>query len=120
MHAGTSSGPRGLFLIDTGALRTLVALEYAADVPGAKLGSPASVRGYGGKLQSARGVRGIRLGFQGAAAPADGLAAADLKLQSRLSGVEVSGFLGLDMLSGTRVVINTHARRVRLVPARSP
>ncbi len=112
LGSGARLGPQGLFVLDTGAARTLVSAGYAADVPGAILGKGAPVRGYGGRLESARSVRGIVLGFQGAEVPAE--VAADLALQSRLSGVEVSGFLGLDLLSSARVVVDTRSRRIRL------
>jgi hypothetical protein len=32
--------------------------------------------------------------------------------RSRLSGVEVSGFLGMDLLDATTIVVDTRARRV--------
>ncbi len=119
VQAGTTSGAPGLFVLDTGAGRTVLSLGYAGEVSGGSLGGPASVRGFGGTLEGARSVRGIRLGFQGAETPPSGLVAADFSLQSRLAGVEVSGFLGLDLLSGRRVVIDTRARRVQSVPPRS-
>ena len=111
-RAGAVSGPRALFALDTGARRSLVSLGYAADVPGAVLGRAAGVLAHGGSLTSARSLRGMRLGFQGAEVPAE--VATDLALQGRLSGVEVSGFLGLDLLSSARLVVDTRSRRVLL------
>jgi len=114
-RAGAPSGRRGLFALDTGAARSVVSLAFVSEVPGASVGRTAAVRGYGGRLGGARSVRGMILGFQGAQISAD--LATDLALQSRLSGVEISGFLGLDLLSSARLVVDTRWRRVLLETA---
>ena len=41
----------------------------------------------------------------------------DLTQRSRLGGVEISGFLGMDLLDGTTIVVDTRARRVAVVAA---
>jgi hypothetical protein len=44
----------------------------------------------------------------------DDLRATDLTLRSRLGGVQLSGYLGLDLLGGKRLVIDTEMRRLRV------
>jgi len=39
-------------------------------------------------------------------------------LRSRLTGAEVAGYLGLDLLEDTRIVIDTGAHRVEVVQSR--
>ena len=60
----------------------------------------------------------MRLRYQGRQNAEPVLNAGDLDQRSRLGGVEVSGFLGLDILDRTRIVIDTvsppgHARGAR-------
>jgi hypothetical protein len=39
----------------------------------------------------------------------------DLTQRSRLGGVEISGFLGMDLLDRTTIVIDTRARKIAVV-----
>jgi hypothetical protein len=39
----------------------------------------------------------------------------DLTQRSRLGGVEVSGFLGMDLFDRTTIVVDTRARRLAVV-----
>ena len=112
VEASASDGSRGLFLLDTGATQSLVSLPFAGSVEGARLGGPTTVRGYGGRLEGVRIVRGVELRFQGACSEGRPIAAADLSLRGRLGGIEISGFLGLDLLGGHRIVIDTVHQRV--------
>jgi hypothetical protein len=64
----------------------------------------------------ARTVRGLRLGFQSLRTEAQALPVADLSTRSQLSGVEVSGYVGLDLLEGNRLILDTRARRVEVAP----
>jgi tetratricopeptide (TPR) repeat protein len=112
VRAETSGGPGGLFLFDTGATRSMLDTRFAETVPGAQVVSSASVRTYGGNVAGALAVRGVTLRFLGLAGAAGTVHAADLSMRSRLGGVEVTGFLGMDLLDGTRIVVDTVARRL--------
>jgi hypothetical protein len=41
----------------------------------------------------------------------------DLTQRSRLGGVEVSGFLGMDLLDWTTIVVDTRTQRIAVIPA---
>jgi hypothetical protein len=41
---------------------------------------------------------------------------ADLTMRSRLGGVEVSGYLGMDVLAGCAIVVDTKSHRVAVTP----
>ncbi|MBZ5640380.1 MAG: aspartyl protease family protein [Acidobacteriia bacterium] len=112
VEAGEGAG--GLFMLDTGATSSQVSLTLAKSAPKASLGAEIPVRGFGGTMPGARPVRGIALAFQGLASEGRELIAADLTMRSRLGGVEVSGQLGLDLLDGTRVVVDTKAHRIEV------
>jgi len=54
----------------------------------------------------------VKVGFEGLVSAASRLPTVDLALRSRLTGVEISGYLGLDLLDGSCVRIDTRTRRV--------
>ncbi len=110
-------GPDGLFVLDTGAVTTLLDLAFARNVAPARIGPATRVRAFGGAREGARQVDGVVLRFLGAATDGGSMNAADLTLRSRLCGVQISGFLGLDLLAHTRLEIDTLHRRVIVVPA---
>lgn len=108
VRARVAGGESGLFLLDTGASRTLLDLEFAGSIEGARIGDPSDVRTYGGARRGARTVENVVLHVAGAATPAGAhVNAADLSLRSRLSGVRIAGFLGLDLLAGRVVTLDT-------------
>ena len=107
----------GLFLLDSGATRTLVAGDWAERLAGAQLGRPVQVQGFGGGMQGARSLDGVAVSFQGQHSSRTGLRTVDLAVRSRLAGVEIAGFLGLDFLGRHRVVVDTTRRTVRLLPS---
>jgi len=118
----SAAGVEGLFLFDTGATRSMFARAYSDAVPGAQVASAAAVRTYGGNVAGAASVRGVKLRFldlEGEGGPAY---TADLTQRSRLGGVEISGFLGMDLIDGSKVVIDTCAQRVAIpvVPSKRP
>ena len=117
VRAEAGGGSQGLFLFDTGATRSMFARAFAATVPGAQVASAAAVRTYGGNVAGASSVRGVKLRFL--ALEGDGGAAytSDLTQRSRLGGVEVSGFLGMDLLDGAKIVVDTCAHRVAIAAA---
>jgi predicted aspartyl protease len=112
VRAEAAGGPSGLFLFDTGATRSMLDARFAASIPGTRVGAAAGVKTYGGHVAGAVTVRGVALRFLGVGGTAGDLHASDLTQRSRLGGVEVSGYLGLDVLERTRIVIDTGAHRV--------
>jgi len=107
----------GMFLLDSGATRTMLAGEWAERLPTAQLGRSVHVQGFGGGMQGARSLDGVAILFQGQSTPRRGLRTVDLSMRSRLAAVEIAGFLGLDFLGRHRVVIDTTRRTVRLLPS---
>jgi predicted aspartyl protease len=114
VQARTAGQPPGLFLFDTGATASVLALEYVRRIDEGRLQESTAVRGFGGLVEGARLVRGLELQFQRLGTGDRPLVAYDLSLVSRLGGVEVSGLMGLDLLGGSRIVIDTASQRVRV------
>jgi len=108
----SAGGPAGLFLLDTGANHTILDLSFAGEIEGATIGDLSRVHGYGGARQGARTVDGAVVGFQGLQSDGRRMNAVDLSMRSRMGGVEISGFMGLDLLDGARITIDTVTRRV--------
>lgn len=114
VKAATTAGGEGLFLFDTGATRTAVSLDLARHSTGTSLGQRLDIQGYGGTLENARQVHGLGVEFQGLETPGLGVNAADLSVRSRLGRVEISGFVGLDLLAGRRIVVDTRTQRIEV------
>jgi hypothetical protein len=112
VEAGDAGGARGLFILDTGAGRSLVSENFVERVDGVVVRREGAVRGFGGVRAESQLVQGVDLRFQGLAGKARSLGVADLNLRSRLSGVEICGFIGLEMLAGQVIRIDTLAQRV--------
>jgi len=106
------AGETGLFLLDTGATHTFVDVTTVERIPGAQVGTPVAVHGFGGRIAGARQVRQVEVAFQGQTTGSGPLNAIDLSARSRLGGVELAGFIGLDLLDGKLLVIDTVHRRV--------
>lgn len=117
VRATAGAGTDGLFLFDTGAARSMLARSVAASIPGAQVSSPATVRTYGGDVAGATTVRGAKLRFGDLASDGGVMYTSDLTQRSRLGGVEVSGFLGMDLLDRMTIVVDTRAHRVAVGPA---
>jgi tetratricopeptide (TPR) repeat protein len=109
---GRIGGEAGLLLFDTGATYSIVDQATVERLPGARLSQPVTVHGFGGRIGGARLVQGIEIAFQRLASGPGPMSAIDLSGRSRLGGVELSGFIGLDLLSGKRIVIDTVNRRL--------
>jgi tetratricopeptide (TPR) repeat protein len=114
VRGASRDGHDGLFMFDTGAAWSILSTTFIDGIESARVDGKAEVRGFGGKVAGARFVRGVELEFQQLQTGPDPLRAIDLSLRSRLSGVEVSGYLGLDLLEDARIVIDTGARRVQV------
>ena len=65
-------------------------------------------------MAGARRLEGVEVKLQELSNGRAPLNAADFSTRSRLAGVEVSGFLGLDLLGDSVTVIDTDNRRVTL------
>jgi len=117
VRAGAQGAPEdGLFLFDTGATRSMIATSYAATIAGATETSPAAVRTYGGNVAGASAIANVALRFAGLPLSTETVHRSDLTQRSRLGGVEIAGFLGLDALDGTVITIDTTRQRVRVAP----
>ncbi len=117
VSASATAGPQGLFLFDTGATRSMIARSFVDRVPGASVEGAAGVRTYGGNVAGASAVRGVRLRFLDLESADGRVYTSDLTQRSRLGGVEVSGFLGMDLLDGTTIVVDTRGQKVAVIPA---
>jgi tetratricopeptide (TPR) repeat protein len=112
VEARADGAEPGLFLLDTGAGRSLLAASYVEQLEQAQIGPAAALTGLGGAYGGARVVRGVRLRFQGLSGGGE-LSTADLSLRSRSTGVEISGYLGLEVLDGARIVIDTTSQTIQ-------
>jgi tetratricopeptide (TPR) repeat protein len=113
VRARAAGGEPGLFLLDTGAMRSLISTAYAERLEGAVIRSAASVQGLGGMYEGARVVENVRLEYQERSGAAR-LIAVDTAVRSRMTGVEISGNLGLELLGGSQIVIDTRAQTIRI------
>lgn len=118
VRAAVAGGTRdGLFLFDTGATGTMLSSAIVEGIDGARIRRVTEIQGIGGALQGAREIDGVDVAFQEIRVGPDDLRVIDLSLRSRMGGIEVSGFLGLDALAGTRITVDTVHRRIRVEPA---
>jgi tetratricopeptide (TPR) repeat protein len=117
VRAEANEGHNGLFLFDTGATASIISESLASRIEQAEKGKAAELRAYGGRVEGARVARGIDLAFQGMTTGSRPLTAVDLSMRSRLGGVEVSGYIGMDLLERAVVVIDTRSRRIRVTAA---
>jgi len=108
-----ASGSRGLYLLDTGASASAVSFEVAG--PAARSTAGGKHEGYSGRLAS-RAVSGIEISWAGRSTGSRPLAALDLSQRSRLGGVEIGGQVGLDLLAGRTLVLDTVGQRMRVLP----
>jgi tetratricopeptide (TPR) repeat protein len=119
VRAGSTHGQNGLFLFDTGAGTTLLDTGFVERVPRASLDGTANVRAFGGAVQGAQVARGVQITYQDLNSKKTELRAIDLSLRSRLGGVQISGFLGLDLIKTSRIIIDTNTQRLQVLPAGS-
>jgi predicted aspartyl protease len=119
VNASAAAGADGLFLFDTGATRSMLARSFVDRLSGVQVERAATVRTYGGNVGGASYVRGTRLRFLDVEGRGSTVFTSDMTQRSRLGGVEVSGFLGMDLLDGTTIVVDTRARRVAVAAAPS-
>ncbi len=116
VRAATAGGPPGLFLFDTGASWSILSRDYAARLDGVRHEPTSDLRGFGGKVADASIVAGAEVRFGGLTSGSGGLRSFDMSVRSDVGGVEVSGFIGLDLLDEVRVTIDTVSQRVVVEP----
>ena len=88
-----------LFVIDTGADRTLLSYDMAAEVSQVSRDDHTRLQGINGQVADLYHTGNLSLQFAGFRQKNQGVTAVDLWPQSRNLGTEVSGFLGLPVLS---------------------
>lgn len=110
----SAAGAHGLFVLDTGASATTVDRRFAAAHGKQGPGEEARVRAFGGELSGARWIEGLTVELQEATNAGRPVLVHDLSRRSRIAGVEVSGRVGLDLLDGKRLLLDTVEQRLRL------
>jgi tetratricopeptide (TPR) repeat protein len=118
VEARASDGQRGLFMLDTGASNSVVSNDLVSSSPLRLSTKPVPMRIYGSPVREARAVFGLELDFAGLKSEGRPLLSADLRSRGRLGGVEVAGFLGLDLLGRSLVVVDTVAQRISISRSR--
>jgi len=118
VNATAGDGRPGLFLFDTGATWSILSKRFAALLEDVRSEATAGVRGFGGTVEGASIVSGATVRFGGLTAGENGLRSFDMSVRGEVGGVEVSGFIGLDLLNDVRVTIDTVAQRVTVEPGR--
>ena len=95
-----------LFVIDTGAARTLISYDMAAEVSKLDRNEKLGLRGLNGEVADVYQTGDLYLQFAGFRQKNMGMTSFDMWPQSRGIGVEISGFLGLPVLSRFAITIN--------------
>jgi predicted aspartyl protease len=95
-----------LFVIDTGAARTLISYDMAAEVSKLDRNEKLGLRGINGEVADVYQTGDLYLQFAGFRQKNLGMTSFDMWPQSRGIGVEISGFLGLPVLSRFAITIN--------------
>ncbi len=93
-----SDAHAGLFVIDSGADRTLISYDLAAEVSKVKRDDRMRMSGVNGQVADLYQTGDLFLQFAGFRQKNLGITAYDTFDQSRRLGIEVSGFLGLPVL----------------------
>jgi hypothetical protein len=88
-----------LFVLDTGADRTLLSYGMAGEVSKVNRDDQMHLQGISGKVVDLYKTGNLFLQFAGFRQKSPGMTAVDMWPQSRNIGTEVSGFLGLPVLS---------------------
>lgn len=118
VNATVRNGRPGLFLFDTGATWSILSKRFAASLEGLRSEPTAGLRGFGGAVEDVSIVRGTAVYFDGLDGGKNGLRSFDMSVRNGVGGVEVSGFIGLDLLNDVRITIDTVAQWVTVEPGR--
>ena len=101
------SGSREVhFVLDTGAARTLISYDLAEEVSKLKTDGRTGLQGLSGKVADVYQTGDLMLEFAGFSQRNLGMTSIDLWEQSRRLGTEISGFLGLPVLSLFRLTLD--------------
>jgi hypothetical protein len=95
-----------LFVIDTGAARTLISYDMAAEVSKLDRNDKLGLRGINGQVADVYQTGNLYLQFAGFRQKSLGMTSFDMWPQSRGIGTEISGFLGLPVLSLFTITID--------------
>lgn len=95
-----------LFVIDTGAARTLISYDMAAEVSKLDRDDKLGLRGINGQVADIYQTGNLFLQFAGYRQRNLGMTAFDMWPQSRGIGTEISGFLGIPVLSLFSITID--------------
>jgi tetratricopeptide (TPR) repeat protein len=95
-----------LFVIDTGAARTLISYDMAAEVSKLARDDKLGLRGINGQVADIYQTGDLYLQFAGFRQKNLGMTAFDMWTQSKGIGSEISGFLGLPVLSRFTITID--------------
>ncbi len=96
----------GLFVVDTGAARTMMSYDLAAGVSNLNRDDRTTIRGLSGKVGDVYKTGNLELEFAGFAQKSIGVTAIDTWELSHRLGTEISGFLGLPVLDLFRLTID--------------
>jgi predicted aspartyl protease len=88
----------GLFVVDTGAARTMMSYDLAAGASNLNRDDRTTIRGLSGKVGDVYKTGNLELEFAGFAQKSIGVTAIDTWELSHRLGTEISGFLGLPVL----------------------
>lgn len=88
-----------LFVVDTGSDRTLISYDMAAEVSHVNRDDGMRMQGISGQVADLYKTGNVFLQFAGFRQKSPGMTSVDMWPQSRAIGTEVSGFLGLPVLS---------------------
>jgi hypothetical protein len=102
-----------LFVIDTGAARTLISYDMAAEVSKLARDDKLGLRGINGQVADIYQTGNLYLQFAGFRQKNLGMTSFDMWTQSRGIGTEISGFLGLPVLSLFTITIDYRAGMVK-------
>jgi tetratricopeptide (TPR) repeat protein len=95
-----------LFVIDTGAARTLISYDMAAEVSKLDRNEKMGLRGINGQVSDVYQTGNLYLQFAGFRQRNQAMTSFDMWPQSRGIGAEISGFLGLPVLSLFTITID--------------
>ncbi|HLK20444.1 MAG TPA: aspartyl protease family protein [Bryobacteraceae bacterium] len=95
-----------LFVIDTGAARTLISYDMAAEVSKLDRDEKLGLHGINGRVADVYQAGDLYLQFAGFRQRNQAMTSFDMWPQSRGIGVEISGFLGLPVLSLFTITID--------------
>jgi hypothetical protein len=111
--ARVNESPERLFLIDSGAARTMVSYDLASEMGHVKRDDALRMGGMNGTVADAYETGTVLLQFAGFRQKNLGMTAFDMREQSRHLGTELSGFLGLPLLNLFSLTIDYRAGFVK-------